>query len=454
MTIAKGEQIMEVRLPRLGEGADTGTVASIFVKEGDSVKKDQAILELESEKAVASIPTPHAGTISKIHVQEGDQIKVGDLILSLSGDGGQTVEEKTVSEQPPDEKRPKPEREEPRREERVEPQPEVAIQEPVRSEFAPPASPSIRKTARELGIDLRRVRGSERGGRIVLADVRRYIEQLQHLALQPRQGATAAPKAPAEQVDFAKWGSVSRKKLTSIRRTISRRMVQSWTTLPHITQFDDVDITHLNTLRKKYADAYEREGARLTLTPFILKSIVSVLKEYPVFNASVDEGADEIVYKEYYHIGIAVDTENGLLVPVIRDVDRKSLLDLSIELGDLAEKARDRKISLEEMQGGTFTISNQGGIGGAHFTPIINKPEVAILGLGRGGMKPVVRNKKIEPRMMLPLALSYDHRLIDGADAARFITKLVQVLETFGEEDVQLGKRSTKAHKGVKKGKK
>lgn len=445
---------MEVRLPRLGEGADTGTVAGIFVKEGDPVKKDQAILELESEKAVASIPSPEAGIISKIHVREGDQIKVGDIIVTLSGDGGQVAGEKKVREQPPEEQRTRTREEEPRRKEPVEPQTDSGIQEPVRSEFAPPASPSIRKTARELGIDLRRVRGSERGGRIVLADVRRYIEQLQQLALQPVQGAATPRKAPVEQVDFAKWGTVSRKKLTTIRRTISERMVQSWTTLPHITQFDDVDVTHLNSLRKEYAGAYEQKGARLTLTPFILKSIITVLKEFPMFNASLDEGADEIVYKEYYHIGIAVDTENGLLVPVIRDVDRKSLLDLSTELGALAEKARDRKISLEEMQGGTFTISNQGGIGGAHFTPIINKPEVAILGLGRGGLKPVVRNKKIEPRMMLPLALSYDHRLIDGADAARFITRLVQVLETFGEEDIQLGSSSSKAHKGVKKGRK
>ncbi len=446
---------MDVRLPRLGEGADTGTVASIFVKEGDSVRKDQAILELESEKAVASIPTPHAGTVSRIHVKEGDQIKVGDLILSLTGDGGQAAEEKTVTKQPaPEERAPQKAEEQPRRSEPARPQPATAIQEPVRSEFAPPASPSIRKTARELGIDLRRVRGSERGGRIVLADVRRYIEHLQQLVAQPVQVAAALPKATVEHIDFAKWGSTSRKKLTSIRRTISQRMVQSWTTLPHITQFDDVDITHLNTLRKRYTDVYQRQGGRLTLTPFILKSIVTVLKEFPIFNASYDEAADEIVYKEYYHIGIAVDTENGLLVPVIRDVDRKSLLDLSIELGDLAEKARERKISLEEMQGGTFTISNQGGIGGAHFTPIINKPEVAILGLGRGGMKPIVRDRKIESRMMIPLALSYDHRLIDGADAARFITKLVQVLETYREEGVRLGQPSQKDRKGAKKGKK
>jgi pyruvate dehydrogenase E2 component (dihydrolipoamide acetyltransferase) len=446
---------MDVRLPRLGEGADTGTVASIFVKEGDSLRRDQAILELESEKAVASIPTPHAGTVSRIHVKEGDQIKVGDLILSLAGDGGQAAEEMLISTQPArEESAPQKAEEEPRRQEPVRPQPAAAIQEPVQSEFAPPASPSIRKTARELGIDLRRVRGSERGGRIVLADVRRYIEQLQQLAAQPAQASAPSPKPSAEQIDFSKWGSTNRKKLTSIRRTISQRMVQSWTTLPHITQFDDVDITHLNSLRKRYTDVYERKGARLTLTPFILKSIVAVLQEFPVFNASYDETTDEIVYKEYYHIGIAVDTENGLLVPVIRDVDKKSLLDLSIELGDLAEKARDRKIALEEMQGGTFTISNQGGIGGAHFTPIINKPEVAILGLGRGGMKPVVRDRKIEPRMMLPLALSYDHRLIDGADAARFITKLVQVLETFGEEDVRLETISQKVRKGAKKGKK
>lgn len=425
---------MEVRLPRLGEGADSGIVASIFVKEGDQVKKEQPILELESEKAVASIPSPASGTVSKLYVKEGDQIKVGALILSLTEEG--------VVAPPPvpridasvgDEE-----------EENVSPTP-VAVspglqgvtelsgpaEAPFTAQGPPAASPSIRKMARELGIDLSRVRGSERGGRIVLADVRRYLQSLQK-AVQQTQ-VSAAP-----QVDFAKWGSVERKKMTTIRTTISNRMVASWTTIPHITQFDEADVTEVLALQKEYAARYEKQKAHLTLTAFVLKAIVPVLKKYQQFNASIDEGTQEIIYKNYIHIGIAVDTEQGLIVPVIRNVDRKSLLEIARELNELAERARQRKIALEEMQGGSFTISNQGGIGSGHFTPIVNKPEVAILGLGRGLVKMVVMGKQVQRRTMLPLSLSYDHRIIDGADAARFMVDLVQAFENFEEADVKI----------------
>jgi pyruvate dehydrogenase E2 component (dihydrolipoamide acetyltransferase) len=226
--------------------------------------------------------------------------------------------------------------------------------------------------------------------------------------------------------------------LTGLRQTISRRMAESWNAVPRVTQFDDADITALNELRKKHAPAFEAKGARLTLTSFVVKAVVATLKKHPLFNSSLDEAAQEIVFKEYYHIGLAVDTEQGLIVPVLRDVDKKNLLQISKEVNDLAEKARARKVSLEELKGGTFTISNQGGIGGAHFTPIVNKPEVAILGLGRGAMKAVVRGQKIEPRLMLPLTISYDHRVIDGGAAARFTVDLVQALENFSEQDITL----------------
>jgi pyruvate dehydrogenase E2 component (dihydrolipoamide acetyltransferase) len=436
---------MNVRLPRLGEGADSGTVASIFVKEGDQVKKDQPLLELESEKAVASIPSPASGTVTKLYVKEGDQIKVGAMLLALTEEGA------TVAVQPPvsaidatgdnDEAG-----------ETLVPidLPEPTALSPVlpgaasSSAAPPPASPSIRKMARELGIDLHRVKGSERGGRIVLADVRRYIQWVQQSALQ-QKAATAPPVASAPgtslsvpQVDFGKWGAVERKKMTTLRTTISGRLVTAWTTIPHITQFDEADITCIMTLRKKYGAQYEKRKAHLTLTAFALKAIVPVLKKYPLFNASLDEAVQEIVYKKYIHAGVAVDTEQGLIVPVLRDVDKKNLLDLAKDLHLLAERTRQRKVSLEEMQGGSFTISNQGGIGSAHFTPIINKPEVAILGMGRGVLRPVVRGKKIEKRMMLPLSLSYDHRLIDGANAARFMVELVQAFENFKESDVML----------------
>ncbi len=425
---------MDVRLPRLGEGADSGTIAGIFVKEGDQVKKEQPILELESEKAVATIPSPAAGTITKIHVKDGDEIRVGALLVSLSEEAGQ--EESPKSSQaapdvaggqgaaPPAVPAPTPKEPLEQFEELPVPAGPVA------------AAPSVRKTARELGIDLSKIRGSERGGRIVMADLKRYIQGLQRQA--GSASPVALPVAAAERIDYSKWGTVNAKKITTLRRTISTRMVSSWTTIPHITQFDEADITGIMNLRKKYASRYEKRGARLTLTAFALKAIVPVLKKHPIFNSSFDEGAGEIVFKEYIHVGIAVDTEQGLIVPVLRDVDRKSLFDLATGLDDLAERTRQRKVPLEEMQGGSFTISNQGGIGSGHFTPIVNKPEVAILGMGRSVVKPVIRGKKTEPRTMLPLSLSYDHRVIDGADAARFMVDLVNAFETLKESEVKI----------------
>jgi pyruvate dehydrogenase E2 component (dihydrolipoamide acetyltransferase) len=431
---------MDVRLPRLGEGADSGTVAAIFVKEGETVKKDQPILELESEKAVASIPTPVAGTVTKIHVKEGDEIKVGTLIFSIAESGEPARREPARIEPPP--------AEEPA-EVSMQATPvaqapaavtDVAPPVPTVPGVPPPASPSIRRIARELGIDLTRIRGSERGGRIVMADLRNYIARLQAIAQQqaPAPAVQAQAKPAPVSIDFSRWGKIEKKKMSQLRKAISAKMVESWTTVPHVTQFDNVDITDLLAVRKKYQKAYEKKNAHLTLTPFILKAVVETLKKHPMFNASIDEATGEIVYKHYYHIGIAVDTEQGLIVPVIRDVDKKSLLELSIELQELAERTRQRKVSLEEMQGGTFTISNQGGIGGAHFTPIINTPEVAILGIGRGSLQPVVLGKKIVQRMIVPLGLSYDHRLIDGANAARFITDFVQALQHFDEKAVKL----------------
>jgi pyruvate dehydrogenase E2 component (dihydrolipoamide acetyltransferase) len=282
------------------------------------------------------------------------------------------------------------------------------------------------------------VRGSEAAGRIVLGDIRAYLERLQKAADKPKAAAMAPAKPVAESIDFSKWGPVIRKLLTPLRQVIAWRMWESWNTIPHVTQFDDADFTRLNELRKKYAPAYEKQGVRLTLTPFIIKALVETLKKHPIFNSSLDEPANEIVIKEYFHIGIAVDTEQGLIVPVVRNADKKSMLELAKELEQLAQKARDRKVTAEEMKGGTFTISNQGAIGGAHFTPIINKPEVAVLGLGRGAMKPVARDGKVEVRMMTPLALSYDHRVIDGGNAARFIVDLVGALQNFKEAAVKI----------------
>lgn len=430
---------MDVRLPRLGEGADSGTVSAIFVKEGDAVKKDQSVLELESEKAVASIPTPVAGTITKIHVKEGDEIKVGALIFSVA-ESGETAGSSAPASEPETEEEALPVAEE----SPAAPPPVMEEPRPARPKngLPPPASPSLRRIAREIGLDLSRIHGSGNGGRILTSDVRAYIQRLQSIEAAPRTAVAAAAPAPAKpapvSIDFSKWGSVEKKKMSQLRKAISNKMVESWTTIPHITQFDNVDITDVLALRKKYQKAYEKKKANLTITPFIIKAVVETLKKHPIFNASLDEATEEIVFKNYYHIGIAVDTEHGLIVPVIRDADKKNMLELSLELQDLAERTRQRKVALEEMQGGTFTISNQGGIGGAHFTPIINKPEVAILGVGRGSLQAVVQGKKIVQRMIVPLGLSYDHRVVDGGNAARFITDFVQTFQGFSEKQLRI----------------
>jgi pyruvate dehydrogenase E2 component (dihydrolipoamide acetyltransferase) len=297
-------------------------------------------------------------------------------------------------------------------------------------------SPTVRRLAHELGIDLTRVRGSQRGGRVGVEDLRAYIQQMQRLALEGRPAA--APKPPVEKINFEKWGPVSRKPVSSLRKIIAQRMHESWSSVPRVTQFDEADITGIVALRKKYIAKYEKKGASLTLTPFLIKAVVAALREHPIINSSLDEATEEIVFKDYYHMGIAVDTEQGLIVPVIRDVDKKSLLQLSRELAELAEKTRQRKVAADDLNGGTFTISNQGGIGGGFFTPMVNKPEVAILGVGRGVLKPVVRGAKIEKRLLLPLGLSYDHRVIDGGAAARFIVEVVQALEQFKESEVKI----------------
>ena len=465
---------MDVRLPRLGEGADSGVVATVFVKEGDQVKKDQPVLELESEKAVASIPAPAAGTVSKIFVKEGDEIKVGGLILILSENGaagatganggaaaaprtaalpdtaplraidasvgdeasGETSIDVLPTAPPPS-------------------APALPGSSPLAAASAsfpvvhpqgapPPASPSLRKIARELGIDLHRVPGSERGGRIVMSDLRAYVTRIQQAALTqaagaPRIAQVAPPAAPvAPKINFAAWGPVSPQKMTTLRKAISRKMAESWTTVPHIAQFDEIDVTDLLALRKKYAAKYEAKKAHLTLTSFALRAVVRTLRKHPRFNASLDEAAGEIILKQYFHIGIAVDTEQGLIVPVLRNVDQKSIFELSVELHELAERTRLRKVALEEMQGGTFTISNQGGIGSGHFTPIINTPEVAILGMGRGAVQPVVREGKTAQRTLMPVTLSYDHRVNDGADAARFMVDLAKEFAAIADADVRL----------------
>ncbi|HEX2225829.1 MAG TPA: dihydrolipoamide acetyltransferase family protein [Candidatus Binatia bacterium] len=439
---------MDIKLPRLSEGVESGTVVNILVAEGQAIKKDQPFMELETQKAVGSIPSPESGTVTKIHVKEGMEVAVGQVLISIDaqrGDGAATpssaggVQAKAVPQ-------------------RAQPAAAPTARQPGAAEqpddyrykstsgLPPPAAPSIRKIASDLGIDLTRVKGSESGGRIVLEDLRAYIERLQHLAYETKPSAAAesrseAPaKAPAsEAVDFSRWGPVRREKLSPLRRTVSQRMVQSWTTVPKINQFDDADITRLLALRKKYAAAYEQKQTRLTLTAFIVKAVAGALKKHPRTNASLDETTQEIVYKDYCHIGIAVDTEGGLIVPVLHDADKKNLFELSSEINGLTERTRARKIAMQELQGGSFTISNQGSIGGSHFTPIVYAPQVAILGVGQGGAKPVIADGKIVVRTLLPLCFAYDHRVLDGADAVRFLKDVIHSLEAFPESEVALG---------------
>ena len=425
---------MDVKLPKLGEGADSGVVVNIFVKEGDTIAKDQAILELENEKAVASIPSTGAGIVARVHVKSGDRVGIGARLITITESGQSSAAPVAAAPAPkPAAKKavaqaaPEPEEIE---EESAEVEEEV-------SDATVAASPSIRKMARELGINLGKIRGSESGGRIVIGDMRAYIQRLVKAAAKPATAAAsaAAPAKPAPvQIDFSQWGPVTKKSVTPLRKVIARRMAESWNTVARVTQFDDIDFTKLGELRKKFGADYEKKGVKLTFTPFVLKAVADTLKKHPIFNSSLDEVANEIIIKEYIHLGIAVDTDQGLMVPVIHDVDKKSMFDVAKELEALAAKARDRKISADEMKGGTFTISNQGAIGGAHFTPIINLPEVAILGLGRGALKPVVREGKIEARLMTPMALSYDHRVVDGGSAARFTVDLLKAFETFSED--------------------
>jgi pyruvate dehydrogenase E2 component (dihydrolipoamide acetyltransferase) len=436
---------MDVKLPQLAEGVESGTIVSILVAEGQEVKKDQPFMELETQKAVGSIPAPIAGVVTKVHVKQGMEVSVGQVLISIdaapaASTGGATA--------PPRVSKPA------AQPATAQPQPSSSAtttsagatdyRYESKSGVAPPAPPSIRKIAADLGIDLTRVKGSEAGGRINLGDLRDYVQRLQQIALQRAPGAeqpsSQAHQTPAssESVDFSKWGPVHREKMSPLRRTVSRRMVESWTTIPKINQFADADISNLLALRKKNAPGYEKQGVHLTLTAFLLVVLGRALKKHPRANSSLDESTMELVYKDYCHIGVAVDTEGGLIVPILRDVDRKNLLQLSQELHAITEKTRQRKISIEELQGGSFTISNQGSIGGSHFTPIIYAPQVAILGVGQGQPKPVAIDGKIGIRTILPLCLAYDHRVLDGADAVRFLKDVISGLESFSEADLKL----------------
>ena len=412
---------MEVKLPELGDNVTQATVVGVLVKEGDRVEPGQPLLELETDKAVVEVPAEAGGVVKRVLVKVGDEVRPGQPFLELAeAEGG--------AEAPPLKAEERPEAPAPKAEEAPRPAPKEA---PPAPQEAPserrliPAAPSIRRLARELGVDLTRLRGTGLAGRITEEDVRR--------AAGLGEAAPAAlPAAPAPRLpDFTKWGPVRREPMSGVRKATVRSMSQAWAQVPMVTHFDEADVTELEALRKQYAKKAEEKGFRLTLTAFLLKALALTLKAFPKFNASLDVEAQEIVYKDYIHIGVAVDTPHGLLVPVIRNVDRKGVLRLAEELQEISQRARERKLSPEEMQGATFSLSNLGGIGGTGFTPIVNWPEVAILGVSRSQMKPLWDPGKeaFVPRLVMPFSLTYDHRLIDGADAARFCRHLAGILE-------------------------
>lgn len=428
--------IVEVRVPDLGDYQDV-EIIEVMAQAGDAVAVDAPLLTLETEKATMDVPSPVAGVIREVKVQRGGRVSKGDVIA--------LVEAAQVAAAPPAAAPVAAEPKAPPANEATRPAAAAAPPPPAPPPAVAPvlpaagaaedfgfsrshASPSIRRLARELGVDLAQVRGTGPKGRILDGDVKAWVKQA--LAQRAASPGPALPAVPL--VDFAAFGPVERRPLSRIQKISGPRLHASWLNIPHVTQFDEADVTALNALRKQLAPSYEQQGARLTVTVFMLKALADTLKKHPIFNSSLDEATNEIVFKEYIHIGIAVDTEQGLIVPVLRDADKKPMLQIATELETLAKKARERKVTGEELRGGTFTVSNQGGIGGAHFTPIINKPEVAILGIGRGALKPVVHDGKIEPRLMVPLALSYDHRVIDGGQAARFITDFVAAVEKGG----------------------
>jgi pyruvate dehydrogenase E2 component (dihydrolipoyllysine-residue acetyltransferase) len=429
---------IEIKLPELGESIDSATVTRVLVKVGDAVKAEQPILEVDTDKASVDVPASSSGSVKEIRVKEGDVINVGQIVMTLEEAG-------SAAAPPPPAKpsEPSPAKTEPVKTPAVEarpaepevkketaqetsapvqvPQPPQPQQSPEETPEAVDAAPSLRRMARELGIDIHAVAGTGPEGRITEEDIRNYARSI-ILNASGVESVTKVSRMP----DFSRWGAVESKAMSGVRRAIAEHMYNSWSSIPHVTQFDTADITELDEERKSLE---KKAGGKLTVTAIALKVAAAALKVFPQFNVSVDPQRGEIISKKYIHIGVAVDTDHGLLVPVIRDVNQKNLHELSEELTQAAEKARNRTLGLEEMQGGTFTITNLGGIGGVNFTPIVNSPEVAILGISRSSVQPVFRDGELKPRLILPLALSYDHRAVDGADGARFLRWVAEAFE-------------------------
>lgn len=441
-----------VKLPEISENVDSGEVIKILVSVGDIIEEEQPIIEMETEKAVFEVPSPAAGKITAIKVKEGDNVSVGQAILEIEKDGEKeekepedeekkTPEEETEKKEEIKESEEKKdaasaeEKEEPedaneiKKDKKTEEKEESSPAEPEekKPERLAPAAPSVRRFAREVGVDINKVKGTGPGGRISEDDVKKYVKSV----LTQEEPDIVQPKKSAHIAlpDFSKWGDTERKPMGGVRKVTAKNVGYSWSTIPHVTQYDKADITRIEKLRKKYGKIAEKSKGKLTITSYLIKIIELALREFPQFNASIDIENEEIIYKKYYNIGIAVDTDRGLLVPVVKNVEKKNVIELSAELTSLSEKARNKKLTPEDMEGGNITISNLGGIGGTSFSPIVLSPQVAIIGVDRAHYEAVYIEGQFEPRLMLPLSLSYDHRIIDGADGARFLRWIAEVLE-------------------------
>jgi len=432
---------VEFTVPNLGENVTSGDVVNVLVKEGDVIVGNQAVIELETDKAVVEIPCPYAGQVTKLLVKKGDTVKVGQPLLIVEGETAVTgpASPTKEAELPADRA--------PSREDSATIAPSAVsadaslapeaitktqslstqVAEP--SAGVLPAGPAVRRLAREMGVNLAVVRGTGRHGRITIEDVAKAAQQ----PPPATKAGVPSPVVPPGEPDKDPWGPVRREKMTKIRKTIAAQMTRSWTTIPRVTNFDDADVTDLENLRKSVPPDFIGEGLKLTTMPFVMRAVSLALRHHPLLNASLDEANEQIIYKEYVNLGIAVDTPRGLVVPVVRNADEMSIPDLARALNEVARKARNAEFTVDELRGGTFTISNLGAVGGVYSTPIINYPEVAILLLGRSRWIPVVREGQIVPRYLMPLSLSYDHRLVDGAAAARFLNEVIDWLQNPGK---------------------
>jgi pyruvate dehydrogenase E2 component (dihydrolipoamide acetyltransferase) len=435
--------VVELKLPELGEDIEAVEVVQVLVQAGDRVELDQPVIEVETEKANLEVPSNGAGVIAEVLVRAGDRIRVGQTILNIDSDAAAASpaespeqpgerEEASAAQQPPDGDEvpdgpsPAPATGPADTRDPVSPPPATPVSTGRREIGATvPAAPSVRALARELGVDPLRVRGSGPGGRISRDDVKAYAKNVIRTAAGTKSAGLPGPELP----DFSKWGEVVRERWSNVRRATVASMATAWSQVPHVTQFDHADVTQLDGMRRTFNQRPEVAERKLSMTAIVVKTVAAALKQFPKFNASLDVIGEEAILKKYVHVGVAVDTERGLLVPVIRDADRKNLLDLSTELTDLAGRARSKKLGLEEMRGASFTVSNLGGLGTTYFSPIVPWPQVAILGVGRAEQRATWVESRFEPRWIMPLSVSYDHRWIDGADAARFLRWLAEGLE-------------------------